>query len=287
MPHRNNQHGTSWPAPAKLNLYLHVTGRRPDGYHDLQTLFQLLDWGDELSFSVTKDGRISRECNIDDIPEEQDISVKAARCLQATSGTDKGVHIDLVKNIPTGAGLGGGSSDAATTLVALNQLWSCGLDPHDLETLGLSLGADVPVFVRGQTALAQGRGELLRAVELGERHYVLVFPGSGVSTTEVFRHPDLKRDSGRVALEDLPLSAGRNDCLDVVLRLNPGFRSMLDDMRAWGEPRMSGTGSTFFLQFSDENAANDAASQLKCRYNVRAVGGVDSSPLLKRLSLSW
>ena len=158
MPQRNKLTGKSWPAPAKLNLYLHVTGRRPDGYHELQTLFQLLDWGDELSFSVTNDGRISRECNIDSIAETQDICVEAARRLQAISGTGQGVHIDLTKNIPTGSGLGGGSSDAATTLVALNELWSCGLEMHELETLGLSLYIQAILAVKTGTASYRPQG---------------------------------------------------------------------------------------------------------------------------------
>jgi 4-diphosphocytidyl-2-C-methyl-D-erythritol kinase len=276
----------SWPAPAKLNLFLHVTGRRPDGYHDLQTLFQLLDWGDEMNFSITPDGKISRRCNLDSIPEDNDICVKAARLLQSVAGVGQGVKIDLVKNIPTGAGLGGGSSDAATTLVALNELWHCGLSTDELADIGLGLGADVPVFVRGKSSMAQGRGEELLPVPLGQRHYLLVFPAWGVSTAEVFQHPALPRDSLQMPLQDLPLSPGRNDCLEVVKTLYPALSTVMDEMRAWGEPRMSGTGSTLFLQFPDKNAAIDAASHLKCRYNVRAVSGVDVSPLLRRLSVS-
>jgi 4-diphosphocytidyl-2-C-methyl-D-erythritol kinase len=278
--------GTHWPAPAKLNLFLHITGRQSDGYHDLQTLFQILDWGDELRFSITDDGRISRHCNIDSIPEDSDICVKAARRLQQVAGVSRGVHIDLTKHIPTGAGLGGGSSDAATTLVALNELWGCRLTSAQLAQLGLELGADVPVFVHGRSALAQGRGEDLMPVVLGQRYYLLVFPGSGVSTAEVFRHPDLVRDTPKAPLQDLPLNAGRNDCLEVVTALHPFLLTVMDDMRKWGKPRMSGTGSTFFLQFASENAAIDAANHLKCLYNVRAVSGVDSSPLLERLSES-
>lgn len=283
MSSRNEKDALTWPAPAKLNLFLRITGRQPDGYHDLQTLFQILDWGDELKFTITRDGRINRSCNIDGIPEHDDICVKAARLLKSITGVSEGVHIDLTKNIPTGAGLGGGSSDAATTLVALNELWSCGLTTRQLAALGLELGADVPVFVHGHSALAQGRGERLQPVHLGERYYVLVFPGLSISTARVFQHAELKRDSKPLPLNDSQLTTGRNDCLNVVMRLYPELKSVVKDMQSWGEPHMSGTGSTFFLQFDSKNAAINAASNLKCRYNVRPVSGVDRSPILECL----
>ena len=286
MSSRTEKENMTWPAPAKLNLFLRITGRQPDGYHDLQTLFQMLDWGDELKFSITRGGEISRRCNIDGIPEADDICVKAAKLLKSTAGVSEGVHIDLIKNIPTGAGLGGGSSDAATTLVALNELWRCGLTRRQLAAMGLELGADVPVFVHGQSALAQGRGELLQPVTLGPRFYLLVFPELGISTARVFQDPRLRRDSAPLNLIDTPLTTGRNDCLEVVLNLYPELKTVVKDIQAWGEPHMSGTGSTFFLQFDSKNAAINAASNLKCRYNVRPVSGVDSSPLLECLSAS-
>ncbi len=276
-----------WPAPAKINLFLRITGRRDDGYHDLQTLFQILDWGDELQFSVNDNGRISRHCNISGIPEDEDICVLAAKKLQCHAGISQGVHIDLVKRIPMGSGLGGGSSDAATTLLALNRLWSCGLSGQQLADLGLELGADVPVFVLGRSAYAEGRGEQLHAVSLGQPFYVLVFPRLAISTAEVFRHPELKRNSRRLDWSEFKNTRMRNDCLDVVLRLYPELENLVNDLQEYGEPRMSGTGSTFFLQFDSKNAAIKAASNLKCRYNVRVVGGVDVSPLLDRLSVSW
>ncbi len=276
-----------WPAPAKINLFLRITGRRDDGYHDLQTLFQILDWGDELQFSVNDNGRISRHCNISGIPEHEDICVLAAKKLQCHAGISQGVHIDLVKRIPMGSGLGGGSSDAATTLLALNRLWSCGLSGQQLADLGLELGADVPVFVLGRSAYAEGRGEQLHAVSLGQPFYVLVFPRLAISTTEVFRHPELKRNSRRLDWSEFKNTRMRNDCLDVVLRLYPELENLVNDLQEYGEPRMSGTGSTFFLQFDSKKAAIKAASNLKCRYNVRVVGGVDVSPLLDRLSVSW
>ncbi len=276
-----------WPAPAKINLFLRITGRRDDGYHDLQTLFQILDWGDELQFSVNDNGRISRHCNISGIPEHEDICVLAAKKLQCHAGISQGVHIDLVKRIPMGSGLGGGSSDAATTLLALNRVWSCGLSGQQLADLGLELGADVPVFVLGRSAYAEGRGEQLHAVSLGQPFYVLVFPRLAISTAEVFRHPELKRNSRRLDWSEFKNTRMRNDCLDVVLRLYPELENLVNDLQEYGEPRMSGTGSTFFLQFDSKNAAIKAASNLKCRYNVRVVGGVDVSPLLDRLSVSW
>jgi 4-diphosphocytidyl-2-C-methyl-D-erythritol kinase len=274
-----------WPAPAKLNLFLHITGRRPDGYHELQTLFQILDWGDELRFEVNDSGQISRDCNIDAVPQANDICVRAAHLLKTRCGVRKGVHISLLKRIPMGAGLGGGSSDAATVLCALNQLWSCGLSRQQLTELGLELGADVPVFVNGYSAWAEGRGEKLHAVSLGKRYYVLVFPGVSISTAEVFRHPLLKRDSKPVKMSPSHFQPGRNDCEAVALHLYPELKSVMRDLSDWGKPHMSGTGSTFFLSFDTKKTANSAASELECRYNARLVSGVDRSNLLSNLTV--
>ncbi len=286
MPPKTEAVLESWPAPAKLNLFLHITGRRPDGYHELQTLFQILDWGDELRFSINNSGQISRSCNIDGIPETEDICLRAAQLLKTRFGVQKGVHIDLIKKIPIGAGLGGGSSDAATVLLALNQLWSCGITLQQLADIGLELGADVPVFVHGHSACAQGRGEKLQAVALGERYYVLVFPGLSISTAEVFSHALLKRDSKPMDMSLISLQAGRNDCEAVALQMYPELKTIMQDLRGWGQPHMSGTGSTIFLSFDNKNTAISAASELKCRYNVRAVGGVDRSHLLDSVS-AW
>ena len=274
----------SWPAPAKLNLFLHITGRRPDGYHELQTLFQILDWGDELRFVINDSGQISRASDIDGVPEAEDICLRAANLLKTRFAVKKGVQIELLKRIPMGAGLGGGSSDAATVLCALNRLWSCGITQQQLAELGLELGADVPVFVNGYSAWAEGRGEKLLAVPLGQKFYVLVFPGVSISTAEVFRHPSLKRDSNRLDMSALKQRPGRNDCESVTLQMHPELKIVTRDMSAWGQPHMSGTGSTFFLSFDNEITAKRAASDLECRYNVRLVGGVDRSCLLDRLS---
>jgi 4-diphosphocytidyl-2-C-methyl-D-erythritol kinase len=273
-----------WSAPAKLNLFLHITGRRPDGYHNLQTLFQILDWGDELRFIVNDSGQISRSCNIKSIPEAEDLCVRAADLLKTRCGVVKGAHIDLVKRIPLGAGLGGGSSDAATVLLALNQLWACGMTAQQLAELGLELGADVPLFVHGYSAFAQGRGEKLRKVALGRRYYVLIFPDFSISTAEVFAHPQLTRDSMPVDMSSTSLTAGRNDCEPAVFEMYPELKNIMQDLRAWGQPHISGTGSTIFLSFIDKKTAISAADELECRYNVRAVGGLDRSHLLDNLS---
>ncbi|MGD9021097.1 MAG: 4-(cytidine 5'-diphospho)-2-C-methyl-D-erythritol kinase [Lysobacterales bacterium] len=275
-----------WPAPAKINLFLHVTGRRDDGFHDLQTLFQILDWGDDLRFALNDNGAISLACNTEAIAPEEDLCVRAAMALQRHCGVSRGVHVELCKRIPLGAGLGGGSSDAATVLLALNRLWSCGLSERQLVELGLELGSDVPVFIHGHSAWAEGRGERLINAALGPRHYVLVFPDFGISTARVFSHPGLRRNTPPVEMASMQPDAGGNDCQSVALEMYPALRAIMEDLQRWGRPRMSGTGSTLFLAFADKKSAIGAASELKCRYNVRAVEGVDTSPLLDRLSAS-
>ena len=270
-----------WPAPAKLNLFLHIIGRGADGYHDLQSLFQILDWGDSLRFFINDTGKIARSNDVDGVPEAEDICIRAARLLQASSGVSHGVSIELNKRIPLGAGLGGGSSDAATVLLGLNHLWSCGLNQAQLAELGLELGADVPLFVYGHSSLAAGRGEQLSAVSLGQRHYVLVFPDIRISTAEVFSQPRLIRDSHPLDLAQVALRPGRNDCRSVVFEMYPELKKITQDLQKWGHPHMTGTGSTIFLAFSDKKSAIKTASELKCRYNVRAVRGIDHSGVLE------
>jgi 4-diphosphocytidyl-2-C-methyl-D-erythritol kinase len=276
----------AYPAPAKINLFLHVTGRRPDGYHELQTLFQLLDWGDEVRLRKRNDAAIVRVNARYDVAPEEDLVIRAARLLQDRTACGMGADIEVIKRVPMGSGLGGGSSDAATVLLVLNQIWNCGLDGEELASLGLQLGADVPVFVQGASALATGVGEELRAVELGERHYLLVFPGIGISTAEVFSDPLLPRNSPRLDPDEVQGDAGRNDCEEVVLRRYPAIAETMRELGLWGRPRMTGTGSGIFLPMIDKNAAQTAATKLNCRYNVRAVRGVDISPLHERLGLT-
>ena len=274
-----------WPAPAKLNLFLHVLGRRSDGYHEIQTLFQLIDLSDELQFVVQPSLDISRETGNYPVAESVDLVVRAARLLQAETGARFGARIRVDKHVPLGAGLGGGSSDAATTLLALNFLWGCGLTMEELAELGTRLGADVPVFVHGRSALATGIGENLRPIDLGQRHYVLVFNPYPVSTAEVFSHPDLVRNSALMELDDTSVAVGRNDCESVVIKLRPEFGALMRELEAWGEPHMTGTGSCIFLPMPDEKTAARTAHEMKCRYNVRAVRGLDESPVHGLLGL--
>jgi 4-diphosphocytidyl-2-C-methyl-D-erythritol kinase len=277
-----------WPAPAKLNLFLHICGRRADGYHELQTLFQLIDFCDELEFSPRDDAQVRRSNDLPGIPEADDLVVRAARLLQSVAGSGLGASITLHKNIPAGAGLGGGSSDAATTLLVLNRLWGCGLPVTELAELGLELGADVPLFVHGHTAFGRGVGEKLTPVNLGSRHYLLVLLPVHVSTAEVFRHPQLRRDCPQLGNNDLPLGAGENYCEPVVRSLYPQIASALDDLRSVGPARMTGTGSSIFLEMPDEQAALKASFQLNSLYNVRAVRGQDRSPLHQLLqNTAW
>jgi len=272
-----------WPAPAKINLFLHVLGRRPDGYHDIQTLFQLLDWGDEIGIRINNDATIAREAVSYGVAESEDLVIRAARLLQHETACRQGVVIAVRKRIPAGSGMGGGSSDAATVLLVLNRLWGCGLDVAGLCALGKRLGADVPVFIRGRSALAQGIGDRLAPVSLGSRHYVLVFPGFLVSTAEVFADPDLKRDSKLLDTEEALSVCGENDCEPVVRQWFPQFSQTLRTLEKWGSPHMTGTGSGVFIPMSDEKSAKSAAQALKSLYNVRAVQGVDISPLHAKL----
>jgi len=279
----SKQSRRAWPAPAKLNLFLHVTGQRPDGYHELQTLFQLLDWGDEVRIEPLDDPRIDRPRASYGVQEADDLVVRAALLLQAETSCRHGARIEVKKRIPAGSGLGGGSSDAATVLVVLNRLWGCGLELHELASIGIRLGADVPVFVKGRSALATGLGDELQPVDLGDRHYLLVFPGFSISTGNVFMHPDLPRKSSMISLAEALGGAGRNDCELVVKKQFPQLKQMLEDLQQWGETRMTGTGSTLFISMPDEKTAKSTAQAMKCRYNVRAVRGVDRSPLHEML----
>jgi 4-diphosphocytidyl-2-C-methyl-D-erythritol kinase len=260
-------------------LFLLVTGQRRDGYHDIQTLFQLIDLFDELHIEVTGSARIVRPAGASGVSEKEDLVVRAAKLLQAETGSRQGARISVHKRIPLGAGLGGGSSDAATTLLALNDLWRCKLDLDDLAALGLRLGADIPVFIHGRTALASGIGEQLEKVELGPRHYVLVFNPQHISTEQIFNHPRLVRDSSPLSLQDVLAGTGRNDCEAVVRKLYPELENVMKELEDWGKPRMTGTGSCVFLTMPDEQTAISTAHEINCRYNVRAVRGLDRSPV--------
>jgi 4-diphosphocytidyl-2-C-methyl-D-erythritol kinase len=273
-----------WPAPAKLNLFLHVLGRTASGHHRIQTLYQLLDWGDTLSIEATDQGRITQRAPVPGIAPDQDLCLRAARLLQQESGSSRGAVIGLHKSIPLGAGLGGGSSDSATVLLVLNRLWGCGLSTQALAELGLRLGADVPLFVHGHTAWGEGIGERLLPMELGETWYVLVFPDLAVSTAEIFHDSGLSRNTRPIDPAGFEMAQSRNDCQAVVLDRYPLLRTLVADLGKWGAPRMTGTGSCFFLPVRDEKRAREVTQALKSRYNVRAVRGVDQSALLAKLS---
>lgn len=274
----------AWPAPAKLNLFLHVTGRRADGYHDIQTVFQLIDLADRLHFSPRKDSEIRRVYGPMDVPPEADLAVRAARSLQATCGLGRGVDIRLEKRIPIQGGFGGGSSDAATTLVALNEIWGLRLAPSLLAELGLELGADVPFFVHGETAWGEGVGERLTPLELPERHFAIVFPGVGISTAEVFQAPELTRKTPKTTIRGFLKAGGRNDCEPVVTGRSPEVRRALAWLAERGEARMTGTGSGVFAAFGDRVSAQAALEGLPPEWRGFVARGLGRSPLQERLA---
>ena len=250
------------PAPAKLNLMLHILGRRPDGYHELQTIFQFLDYGDELSFALREDGEVRLQTEIADVPHDSNLIVKAARALKEQSGCELGVDIWLKKVLPMGGGIGGGSSDAATTLLGLNHLWQLGWDEDRLAALGLKLGADVPVFVRGHAAFAEGVGEILTPVDPEEPWYVVLVPQVSVSTAEIFSDPLLTRDTPPIKVRPVPKGNSRNDCLPVVARRYPDVRNALNLLGKFTEAKLTGTGSCVFGAFPNKAEADKVSALL-------------------------
>lgn len=272
----------SWPAPAKINRFLHVVGRRDDGYHLLQTLFQFLDMGDRLHFTCTRDGRVRRVGAVPGVSEATDLSVRAARLLQDAAGCLRGAVIRVDKRLPIGGGLGGGSSDAATTLVALNEIWDTGLDEDALADLGLRLGADVPVFVRGRAAWGEGVGERLVPVSLDEPWFLVVDPGITVATAHVFQAIELTRNSPRITIDRFYAGGARNDCEPVVRRLYPEIGYALDWLERFGEARLTGTGACVFAPFQQEGAAQSVLARLPSRWRGWVARGCNRSPLLRR-----
>ncbi len=273
-----------WPAPAKLNLFLHILGRRADGYHELQTAFQFVDLCDELVFEPRPDGRIVRAEGPDEVPASADLSVRAAERLRARSGLSLGVTLRLRKRIPLQGGLGGGSSDAATTLVALNQLWKLGLPTQELARIGLELGADVPVFVQGHAAWAEGVGERLLPIDPPESVYLILRPGCAVSTAELFQAPELTRNSPAITIRAFLKSGGRNDCESLVRSRFPEVAAALDWLGRFAPARLTGTGSCIFASFADAGQAQAVASQVPARWQGFVVQGRNRSPLLDRLA---
>lgn len=277
-----------WPAPAKLNLFLHVTGRRADGYHELQSLFQFVDLCDEIGFEVRGDGDIRRARDIPQVPLEQDLCVRAARALKAASGTRQGATIDLTKRIPIGGGVGGGSSDAATCLVALNHLWKTGLSVDELALLGLKLGADVPVFIRGRAAWAEGVGEKLTLLYPPlapmETNYLILKPNVFVGTAAVFQDPELTRNSPPITIHGFLASGGRNDCWNVVRRRYPAVAEAFDWLSQYGTARLTGTGACVFLAVESPARGREIMRELPADMEAYLVRGLNDSPLLERLA---
>ncbi len=271
------------PAPAKLNLWLHIIGRRADGYHELETVFQFLDHGDELSFAVRDDGVIRLHTEVETVPHDSNLIVRAARKLQEQSGTTMGADIWLSKVLPMGGGIGGGSSDAATTLLALAHLWQLDWDEDRLATLGLSLGADVPVFVRGHAAFAQGVGEQLTPVDPDEPWYVVLVPQVSVSTVEIFSHPQLTRDSLPLKMRPVPEGNSRNDCQPVVEQSYPEVRNALNSLGKFTEARLTGTGSCVFGAFPSKAEADKVLALLSATQTGFVAKGSNVSMLHRKL----
>ena len=274
----------AWPAPAKLNLMLRIVGRRPDGYHLLQTVFQFLDHSDKLWFTLREDGVIAREGEVSGVSSDADLTVRAARLLQQVTKTRQGATIRIIKNLPMGGGLGGGSSDAATVLVALNHYWQTGLSFAELAELGLTLGADVPVFVHGQAAWAEGVGERLTPVELAEPWFVVLKPACHVATGVVFSDPELTRNSPLSTIAHFMKGAGGNDCEAVVYRRYPEVAAAAAGLAQHGTARLTGTGACVFTAFPDMAQARRVLAQLSSRWAGLVARGCNRSPLHERLA---
>jgi 4-diphosphocytidyl-2-C-methyl-D-erythritol kinase len=276
-------------APAKLNLFLHITGRRPDGYHSLQTVFQLLDWGDTLHFTRRSDGLVTRSSDISGVPPEQDLTVRAALLLKSHTGTQKGVDIAIEKRLPMGAGLGGGSSDAATTLLALNRLWKLALPREELQAIALKLGADVPFFVFGKNAFAEGVGEALEVVQLPPRYFLVVTPRVHVPTAAIFSEKSLTRDSKPLTITDFlaqqtcstgwPDSFGRNDMQQVVVGKYAEVAQVLGWFDNVAPARMTGSGASVFAAFQSRDEAEAVQAKLPGEWNSAVTASLDTHPL--------
>lgn len=275
---------SAWPAPAKLNLFLRIVGRREDGYHDLQTVFRILDWGDEVRLRVRLDGVVARTNEISGVPEQDDLTVRAARLLQAHAGSRLGADIQVNKQIPMGGGLGGGSSDAATVLVALNYLWRTGLDEEALAELGRQLGADVPVFVRGHSAWAEGVGEQLTAISLPRRAYVVLDPHESVPTKGLFQASELTRNAPRATISSFVSGGIVENVFEPVVRArHPRVAAALDWLGGFGEARLSGSGGCVFLETSSMVRALAVARRCPTQFTAHVAAGAGRSMLHRAL----
>jgi len=284
----SNQISRHWPAPAKLNLMLHITGRRNDGYHLLQTLFQFIDFGDELSFEITDNNEIIALFEMDGVPAEQNLIIRAAIALQQQSGCTQGVKIDLLKRLPMGGGLGGGSSDAATTLVALNYLWGLHLEINELAEIGLQLGADLPVFIHGHSAWAEGVGEQLQPISLPEPWFMVINPQIEVATANIFSAKELTRDCPPITIRDLSSDGVFstelvNVCQAVVEQRYPDIAKAISWLNQFGEARLTGTGACLFASFKEQSEAATVLAQLPEQWSGFVAQGCNRSPLMQRL----
>jgi 4-diphosphocytidyl-2-C-methyl-D-erythritol kinase len=288
------------PAPAKLNLFLHVVGRRPDGYHLLQSVFQLIDRSDTLHFDVRDDDRIVRTKDVPGVPEEQDLIVRALRALQAEyqrrhGRLPPGIDVAVEKRLPMGGGLGGGSSDAATALMAANHLWQAGLTDAELIALGLPLGADIPFFLFGETAFAEGVGEALQAVPGPDCWYVVIEPGVSVPTVAIFTAPDLTRDTKAITISDFSrrhvesndlIGFGKNDLQDVAARLFPPVAEAIEWLGGYGAARMTGSGSCVFCAFSTEQEAERVLKQVPAKWRAWKAKALQRHPMKSLLQIN-
>lgn len=273
------------PSPAKLNLFLHITGRRPDGYHELQTLFQLLDYGDQLSYTLRDDDNITLHPAIEGVNYDENLIVQSAKLLRQETGSHQGVDITLKKILPMGGGLGGGSSNAATTLLALNKLWSLELSIDKLAELGQRLGADVPVFVRGHSAWAEGIGEQLQALNIPECWYLVVKPACNIATAEIFSNKQLTRNTSAITIAAVFEEGHRNDCEPVAKALYPEIDQALKWLGKYSQAQLTGTGACIFARFADKASAQQVYDELPAELTGFIARGVNQSPCHRALAL--
>jgi len=272
-----------WPSPAKLNLFLHILGRYDNGYHKLQSLFQMLDYGDKLAFDINHTGTIAMSTPLKGVKDEDNLIIRAAKLLAAQTKTKLGAHISLEKCLPMGGGIGGGSSNAATTLVALNALWCTRLSVHQLADIGLQLGADVPIFVRGETAFAEGVGEQITPAPQPEQWFLVANPNVHISTGEIFTAQELTRNTPSMDWADYKFEETRNDCQQLVVNRYPEVAKLLQWLVHYAPSRMTGTGACVFATFSDYTLAEQVRAQMPETWQSFVAKGVNRSPLLDKL----
>jgi len=272
------------PAPAKLNLFLHITGVREDGYHDLQTIFQLLDYSDDVTLKRRQDGAIHRTCGLTGLDPEDDLIVKAAKLLKQYTNTKWGADLGVNKKLPVGGGIGGGSSDAASTLVGLNILWECHLPQVELLTLARTLGADVPVFANGKSAWAEGIGDVLTDIILPEKWYLVIYPNVHISTVKLFSSDRLTRDKALLKIRDFPDTDTSNVFENVARKQYPEVDNALNWLGSFSQSKMTGTGSCIYASFESENAACDVLAQVPKYWESFVAKSVEQSPMLTAIN---